>query len=211
MFSKAFDATNIYHGRVNGKMCERRTVMNRTFPYLARLADARATLATKSCGMTIGLVAIFAVGVWICGTFGGGMAAAQESPRERDAVLTMLDGRVGQFLDGVSLGQTQNAFQELLADSQLAKQADAVKELVARTNELEAKYGKYRAFEQVSAKRIGRDLVLMRYLYKCENLPVVWYFTFYHVPGPADPAAKNGGAWRVVTVRYDTNLEALWQ
>ena len=120
------------------------------------------------------------------------MSAGQEVPKEKDPVLTLLDGRVSQFLDGVSVGQTQNAFKELLADSQLAKQADAVKDLVARTNELETKYGKCQAFEQISAKRVGNDLVLMRYLYKCENFPVVWYFAFYHTPSPSGALSKNG-------------------
>jgi hypothetical protein len=140
----------------------------------------------------------------------GRTSAAQDIVKEKDAVLTPLDGRVSQFLDGVSLGQTQNAFKELLADSQLAKQADAVKDLVVRTNDLETKYGKCQAFEQISAKRVGNDLVLMRYLYKCENFPVVWYFTFYHTPNSAGSSSKNG-IWRVVAVRFDTNLEVLGQ
>ncbi len=136
-------------------------------------------------------------------------SAAQDMNQEKDAVLTLLDGRVSQFLDSVSAGQTQTAFKELLADSQLAKQADAVKELVARTNDLEIKYGRCQGFEQVFAKRIGNDLVLMRYLYKCENLPVAWYFTFYRTPTPG--ALTKNGAWRVVALRFDTKLEALAQ
>ena len=85
-----------------------------------------------------------------------------------------------------------------------------MKDLVARTNDLETKYGKYRAFEQVSAKRVGGDLVLMRYLYKCENFPVVWHLTFYHAPSSGESSTTNG-AWRVVAVRFDANLEALGQ
>jgi hypothetical protein len=139
--------------------------------------------------------------------WGQRLSASQEIPKEKDAVLATLDGRIGQFLDGVSQGQAQNAFQELLAGSQLAKQADAIKDLIARTNELESKYGKYRAFEQISAKRIGSDLILMRYLYKCENFPVVWYFTFYHTPGSSE--MTKGAGWRVVAIRFDTNLDSL--
>ena len=48
----------------------------------------------------------------------------------------------------------------------------------------------------------------MRYLYKCENFPVVWHFTFYRTPGAGDARAK-GAAWRVVAVRFDTELEQL--
>jgi len=135
-------------------------------------------------------------------------AAAPDDVKEKDPVLNALDGRVVQFFEGVSLGQSQGAFTDLLAGSQLLKQSNALKDLIARTNDLETKYGKFRSFEQISAKRIGNDLVLMRYLYKCENIPVVWHFTFYRVPGAGETAAKNR-AWRIVAVRFDTDLEKL--
>lgn len=134
--------------------------------------------------------------------------AASDDTKEKDPILSTLDARVAQFLEGISLGQSQSAFTDLLSGSQLLKQSDALKDLVARTNDLEAKYGKYRAFEQVSAKRIGSDVVLMRYLYKCENFPVVWHLTFYRTPGVGDTGSKTG-TWRVVAVRFDTDLEQL--
>ena len=136
-------------------------------------------------------------------------ALAQESPAESDPVLVALDARVSQFLEGVSMNQAQSAYQELLAGSQLLKQTEALKELVDKTGGLEKKYGKYRAFEQIAAKRIGSDLVLLKYLYKCENSPVVWYFTFYRTPAPGESSADSA-AWRVITVRFDTELELLW-
>jgi hypothetical protein len=53
---------------------------------------------------------------------------------------------------------------------------------------------------------IGRDLVLLRYLYKGENFPVVWYFTFYRTTA----AGETGpGTWRTIAVRFDTDLELL--
>ena len=42
---------------------------------------------------------------------GASMATAQESTKEKDAVLTALDERVSQFLEGLSSGQAQSAFQ----------------------------------------------------------------------------------------------------
>lgn len=136
--------------------------------------------------------------------------SAQEATKDKDPVLAALESRVSQFLEGVSLGQTQAALQELLAGSPLLKKTDALKELIAKTNELETKYGKYRAFEELSARRVGEDLVLMKYLYKCDNFPVVWHFCFYRTPTPVETPAKPG-AWNVVTVRFDTDLEALGQ
>ena len=123
-------------------------------------------------------------------------------------MLVAINARVSQFLEGVSMGQAQSAYPELLAGSRLLKQADALKDLIEKTNELDEKYGRYRAFEQIAAKRIGGDLVLLKYLYKCEDFPVVWYFTFYRTPSPGETAAENE-IWRVITVRFDTELELL--
>lgn len=126
---------------------------------------------------------------------------------EPDPVLAALDTKITNFLEGVSHGQAQSAYQELLVGSQLLKQKEAIVELVTKTNELETKYGKYRGFEQIAAKKIGSgDLVLMRYLYKCRDFPVVWYFTFYRAPGETPPEENN---WRVVAVRFDTELDLL--
>ena len=73
----------------------------------------------------------------------GRLLAAEDEVREKDPVLGALDARIAQFLEAVSLGQSQGAFADLLAGTQLLKQADALKDLVARTNDLEAKYGPF--------------------------------------------------------------------
>ena len=135
-------------------------------------------------------------------------ASAQEKP---DPVVELLDGKVKLFLEAVSMGEAQSAYQRLLAGSPLAKQTDAVKSLVEKTQGLKAKYGEYRTFERIAAKRVGNDLVLLRYLYKFEHFPVIWYLTFYRTPQCIAPAAESPGAWRVVIVRFDTDLERLAQ
>jgi hypothetical protein len=135
-------------------------------------------------------------------------APGQERPAAKDPTLAVLEARASQFLEGVSLSQSQTACQELLAGSPLLKQTEALKSLVEKTKELEKKYGHYRAFEQIAAKHVGSDLVVLKYLYKCEQLPVVWYFTFYRTSAPGE-APPEKDAWRVITVRLDTELEAL--
>ena len=79
-----------------------------------------------------------------------------------------------------------------------------MKALVDKTKDLEKNYGKFRNGERIEAKRIGKDLVLLKYLYKCESLPIVWYFSFYRSDATAD--SSN---WVLVAVRYDTELELL--
>jgi len=135
---------------------------------------------------------------------GARMASGQETPGPGDK----LAARVSQFLEGVARGETQTAYEELLRGSQLITQTEAVEALVEKTGRISGQYGQYRAFEQVDVKQIGSDLVLMRYLYKCENFPVVWYFTFYRTPAPGELSAEND-TWRVITVQFDTRLERL--
>ncbi len=150
----------------------------------------------------------FAVGVaagLLC-LWGDRIAPGQE-PADPD--LEMLQARVDTFFEGISVGgRTQTAYQELLAGSRLLKQTKQLDALVSRTDQLQEQYGPYRDFEPIAARRVGKDLVLLRYLYKCEHFPVVFYFTFYRTPR-GEPPAETSNNWRVITVRFDTELELL--
>jgi len=151
-------------------------------------------------------IALYAAALLSIVSVTGRHALAQGAPAEPDETIMALDARVADFLEGVSGGQAKTAYDELLAGSELLKQKEALDELVKKTAELDGKYGQYKGFERIAAKRVGKDLVLMRYLYKCENLPVVWYFAFYRT---ADEGPAENGTWRTVIVRFDTNLELL--
>ena len=57
---------------------------------------------------------------------------------------------------------------------------------------------------------LGKDLVLLRYLYKCDNFPVVWHIAYYRDQRePRLGEASNGESSRVISIRFDTDLEAL--
>lgn len=134
-----------------------------------------------------------------------GVAPAQEPS---DPVVDALNARVQSFLEGISPGATQAAYQELLAGSPLLKRTEAVEALVKKTDELGARYGACRGFEPIAAQRVGSDLVLLKHLYKCEDFPVVFYFAFYRTPR-GDGATETNNNWRVIIVRFDTELELL--
>jgi hypothetical protein len=125
-----------------------------------------------------------------------------------DPEIEGLDRRVKQFLEGVMTGNAQAAYQQLLAGSQFAKQTEAVNALVDKTRELKTKYGDCHGYEQVAVKRIGKDVVVLKYLYQCEHFPIVWHVTFYRSPQRGDSGDDNN-SWRVVILRFDTDLEAL--
>ena len=140
-----------------------------------------------------------------------GLLRGQDAASGKDTVIDALDaGRVRPFLEAVSQpGDTQKAYDELLRGSPLlVKKSDEVKALVERTNQLQTRFGRYRSYERIDARLIGKDLLVMKYLYKCEDYPVVWHFTFYRPPTRSEAPAEEG-AWRVIIVRFDTELERL--
>jgi hypothetical protein len=134
-------------------------------------------------------------------------AAAADEPAI-GPVVSKLQEKVVHFLEGISNGDEANAFAELLVGSQLLEQDGAVRGLVEKSKDIVKRYGAHRDSEQVSAKRIGKDLVLLKYLFKCEKFPVVWYFTYYRDFSRSGAAAADDH-WVVISVRFDTQVELL--
>jgi len=131
------------------------------------------------------------------------MAAAKSAVAQTpDAEVTRLQARVKTFFDSVTSDTVtpRSAFDTLLTASPIRQaRTEDMKKMVDRYDALK-KYGRYLGFEAVDFKRIGNDVVLLRYLYKTENLPVVWYISFYRRPG---------SDWFVVSLRFDTRIELL--
>ena len=136
------------------------------------------------------------------------LAHAQDEPALDDPVVAKLHERVKRFLSGVAGGTESDAFADLLLGSQLAQQETAVRALVDRSKEIAQRYGAHRESEQIGAKRIGKDLVLLKYLFKCEKFPVIWYIAFYRDFNRKANAGDDN--WVVVAVRFDTQIEALF-
>jgi len=146
-------------------------------------------------------VAVLFMGILAIGTWA--TWAQNTTPRD-NADIENLQAKVSRFLDRISYDESKDAFDELLKESPLARQTSSVRNLIEQTGQLEKQFGELKSFEVIDARRIGRDVILLRYLYKCQNLPVVWHFTFYR----ADPS----NPWKLVAVRFDTDLESLaWQ
>jgi hypothetical protein len=136
--------------------------------------------------------------------------AAQDSDELADPVVIKLDQRVLRFLDAVPTSDADEAFDNLLAGSPLLKQADAVATLAKTSAEAMTRYGAYRGSDQLSAKRIGKDLVLMKYLFKCEQFPLVWYFVFYRDFSRQSNTSAIDDPWIVISVRFDTQVVDLF-
>jgi len=140
----------------------------------------------------------------------GSLATTAQQPASNDdTTIVALDARVGRFLEAVSIGDTERAYTDLLVGSRLAQQKEAVAKLVEKTGQLQALYGKYQSFERIDAERIGQDLVLMTYLYKSADFPVVWRLAFYHGTAGAADSLPKADSWQVISVRFDNDLESL--
>lgn len=134
--------------------------------------------------------------------------ALTQPARAQDDPLPGLQKRIDAFFVALTMdgAEPKSAFDELLVGSPLEK-SDDVKKLVDEVRKFDDRYGDFLETEQVSARRIGKDLVLMKYLYKGQKFPVVWHFAFYRAPSKAAPSR----AWTVILVRFDTRVELLGQ
>lgn len=132
------------------------------------------------------------------------LAAAQSADlrgQEEDEEVQRLQTRIEGFFENLDNDEVepQKAFADLLAGGPLA--TGDLKKLLDGVADLEKKYGKYLAAESIATKRVGQDIILLKYLYKTPNYPIVWYFTYYSPPDAAE--------WVVITVRFDTRLDLL--
>lgn len=135
--------------------------------------------------------------------------ATETFGQQPDPVVEQLNKRMTSFFDQVkSKTRIQTAYEELLGAGPLGKREDR-KELEGQTERIEQLYGVCRGYEQVYTKRVGTDLVFVKYLYKCEKFPVLWHVTFYRTGVGTESLADSSRLWQVVSIRFDTDMELL--
>ena len=132
-------------------------------------------------------------------------ASAQEA---LNPAISKLDDEVTAFLQVIAGNEPRRAFSQLLSGSQLNTRTEAVEQMVRQIEQLERTYGAFRESERISRKQVGKDLVLLKYLYKCKYFPVVWYFTYYREPSSRSQMG-DANPWVVISVKFDTQFEAL--
>jgi len=99
-----------------------------------------------------------------------------------------------------------HAVRAMVAGGPLEGRTEDVKKLIEQAQSLDARIGPYKHHELVSSRNVGSDLVFLRYLYKGDRYPAVWYFTFYRTSGSVAGTKKE---WSVISLRFDTKVEAL--
>jgi hypothetical protein len=142
--------------------------------------------------------------LWTTSAFAQGPNALLAS----DPDIQRLDGQVRQFFGMLAEGRVNEAFDGLLTDSPALERSPSIADLKKNAQEVERRFGPHLGHEQVRARRVGQDVIVLKYLYKCERFPVVWYFTFYRT-ADVDEATVPSMTWRLITVRFDTQIELL--
>lgn len=99
----------------------------------------------------------------------------------------------------------EDVFGAFLAEGRLRDRKEDIKKLVDNYAKLVTQYGVARSMEQISAKAIGKDVMVLTYLAKTDTYPIAWHVTYYRPPASAEK--KNG--WVVIALRFDTKIEEL--
>jgi hypothetical protein len=120
-----------------------------------------------------------------------------------------LDERIKSFFEEIIINPTSTAaFDSILTTGGVGGLMDtSIAEMKTKLDDVKTRFGNFKDYEKIDAKPIGKDLVIIRYLLKCESYPVVWTFTFYRRPNTVSltPAAQ----WQTIGLRFDTNLDIL--
>jgi hypothetical protein len=120
-----------------------------------------------------------------------------------------LDDRIKSFFEEITTNPTSTAaFDSILTTGNVGSLMDtSISEMKTKLDDVKTRFGNFKDYEKIDAKPIGKDLVIIRYLLKCESYPVVWTFTFYRRPNTIslNPATQ----WQTIGLKFDTNLDIL--
>jgi len=125
--------------------------------------------------------------------------------------LDSLHASIGNFFENLSdpNKSIKKTLDDFLKNSPLVNDEKITNDIATKIKDINTTYGSYVAYEPIDVKSVGTDLIVIRYLYKCRNYPVLWYFTYYR------PSSKPGDVssvtWSLIGFRYDSNLDILLQ
>ncbi|MCL2742899.1 MAG: hypothetical protein FWE67_03515 [Planctomycetaceae bacterium] len=120
-----------------------------------------------------------------------------------------LDDNIRAFFDelisGVSVSRTLDTWMRNNLTGYAAG-SPTVEDVKTKLADVKTKFGEFRAYDRIDVKQIGSDLVIIRYLLKCDFRPVVWTFVFYRQPVFAGSATPSANPFRVLDFRFETDI-----
>jgi hypothetical protein len=132
-----------------------------------------------------------------------------------------LDTQIEDFFKalkrGTSTTATDTALRDFLRQSSLNSSSTDVAALQTKVDECKTKFGEILAWEKYEneSKRIGTDVMLIRYVLKYDQYPVIWTFKFYRKPSAGSstsgfPSVTTGSSgsstWVLIALHFDTDL-----
>ena len=134
---------------------------------------------------------------------------AQTQPNLVAFDLETLRESIGNFFENLSDPNkgAEKAIKDFLKNTPLADNEKIKTKFTDEVRLIGQNFGPYVSYEPIGVKTIGSDLVVFRYLYKCQNYPAVWYFTYYR-PRAKSADSSASTSWTLIGFRFDTNLDA---
>lgn len=130
-----------------------------------------------------------------------------------------------ELIANTSSSGMSKPFDELLRGGPLASptESESIKAMRTNLDTIKEQFGPFKEYEKIDVKPIGKDLILTRYLLKCDQHPVVWNFSIYRRPSATSgltasgalsittsPSGSTGDStWFVIGVKCDAHLDQL--
>jgi hypothetical protein len=153
-------------------------------------------------------LAIFAIAVaWLATCRPASAQVSRDLVSEEE--LEILTERVDTFFKSFRSTATgpKQALRDFVGGSPLEAREEEMTKLVENAERLKVTYGEVSGHEPVAQKNFGKDLVVLKYLLKAEKFPIVWHFYFYR--GGNNGMLISGRQWKLIELRFDTDLKAL--
>jgi hypothetical protein len=117
------------------------------------------------------------------------------------------DSKIRSFFEALSKNNNTSAIEELLRQSPLGSPSASPQqaELMKQIEEITKQFGSILNWEKIDSKRVGEDIVILHYVLKCEQYPLIWTFTFYRKPLSAPSITQS--PWTIIELHFNTDLD----
>lgn len=179
-----------------------------------KTSGAPAILRSKPRSWTIlilafvGLALGLNVGRELGADFGFGTSGRVEAQTATPgADVEALRESIGNFFETLSdpNQSARKALEDFSKNTAFGSNEKTLASLADSLKNINANFGPYVAYEPIGVKSFGSDLTTFRYLYKCRDYPVVWYFTYYRPRAKASEDASTN--WTLIGMRFDSDVE----
>lgn len=168
---------------------------------LRHFLGAFAAFATLAC-----------LGLFLSATLPVSPVGAQNTTMTVDSSKEIkdLEEKVRLFFEELNTNGTK-AFDDLLGTGPLGATSggENTAGMKAKFDDIKKQFGEFRNYDKIDHKTVGSDLVIVRYLMKCEYHPVVWTFTYYRRPLAIGAVSTMPDTWSLIGLRFDSNLDLL--